>query len=68
MTIIHHPSCPARTPYVPAVACTCPASRPPLHRLDPDRPLRALGLVYLVLAALAAILAGVLAGLHLVWP
>lgn len=69
MTLIHHPSCPARTPYVPAVACTCPAMPGPTrHRLDPDRPLRALGLIYLALIALAGLAAGVLVGLAVLRP
>lgn len=70
----HHPSCPCRTPFVPAVACICPpppltrAQRRALARLDPDRPIRLAGLAVCVLGALAGlwgalILAGLLPAL-----
>jgi hypothetical protein len=63
--MIHHPSCPARTPFVPAVACICPvpaptrAQRRALRRLDPEYPLQVLGAVYVVTMVLVG-LVGVL--------
>jgi len=66
----HHPSCPARTPYVPAVACICPppaltaAQRRTLRRLDPDRPIYLAGLVVVLLGLAAGLLGlAIVAGL-----
>lgn len=59
--MIHHPACPARTPFAPAVACICPVpalsrrERRTLARLDPDRPLQVLGAVYVAMMVLAAV-------------